>query len=107
MLLDLLKIVLEINYTLDSIVGDALKNAGVQSTQSQPTSTTSSAFADLGSLSSFSTPSQPTSSSQMSSGSGYGNTSSSSISSARTISSNNEYKMVDLDIPPFLRRNKD
>ncbi len=95
------------DYTLDSIVGDALKNAGVQSTQSQPTSTTSSAFADLGSLSSFSTPSQPTSSSQMSSGSGYGNTSSSSISSARTISSNNEYKMVDLDIPPFLRRNKD
>lgn len=95
------------DYTLDSIVGDALKNAGVQSTQSQPTSTTSSAFADLGSLSSFSTPSQPTSSSQMGSGSGYGNTSSSSISSARTISSNNEYKMVDLDIPPFLRRNKD
>lgn len=95
------------DYTLDSIVGDALKNAGVQSTQSQPTSTTSSAFADLGSLSSFSTPSQPTSSSQMSGGSGYGNTSSSSISSARTISSNNEYKMVDLDIPPFLRRNKD
>ena len=35
------------DYTLDSIVGDALKNAGVQSTQSQPTSTTSSAFADL------------------------------------------------------------
>ena len=95
------------DYTLDSIVGDALKNAGVQSTQSQPTSTTSSAFADLGSLSSFSTPSQSTSSSQMGSGSGYGNTSSSSISSARTISSNNEYKMVDLDIPPFLRRNKD
>lgn len=95
------------DYTLDSIVGDALKNAGVQSTQSQPTSTTSSAFADLGSLSSFSTPSQPTSSSQMSSGTGYGAPSSSSISSARTISSNNEYKMVDLDIPPFLRRNKD
>ena len=95
------------DYTLDSIVGDALKNAGVQSTQSQPTSNTSSAFADLGSLSSFSTPSQPTSSSQMSSGTGYGTTPSSSISSARTISSNNEYKMVDLDIPPFLRRNKD
>lgn len=95
------------DYTLDSIVGDALKNAGVQSTQSQPTSNTSSAFADLGSLSSFSTPSQPTSSSQMSSGTGYGATPSSSISSARTISSNNEYKMVDLDIPPFLRRNKD
>ena len=33
---------------------------------------------------------------------------SSSISSARTnISSSNEYKMVDLDIPPFLRRNKE
>ncbi len=95
------------DYTLDSIVGDALKNAGVESTQSQPTSNTSSAFADLGSLSSFSTPSQPTSSSQMSSGTGYGTTPSSSISSARTISSNNEYKMVDLDIPPFLRRNKD
>lgn len=95
------------DYTLDSIVGDALKNAGVQSTQSQPTSNTSSAFADLGSLSSFSTPSQSTSSSQMSSGTGYGTTPSSSISSARTISSNNEYKMVDLDIPPFLRRNKD
>ncbi|MBR2785040.1 MAG: cell division protein FtsZ [Clostridia bacterium] len=95
------------DYTLDSIVGDALKNAGVQSTQSQPTSNTSSAFADLGSLSNFSTPSQPTSSSQMSSGTGYGATPSSSISSARTISSNNEYKMVDLDIPPFLRRNKD
>ena len=43
----------------------------------------------------------------MSSGTGYGATPSSSISSARTISSNNEYKMVDLDIPPFLRRNKD
>ena len=95
------------DYTLDSIVGYALKNAGVQSTQSQPTSNTSSAFADLGSLSSFSTPSQSTSSSQMSSGTGYGTTPSSSISSARTISSNNEYKMVDLDIPPFLRRNKD
>ena len=65
------------DYTLDSIVGDALKNAGVQSTQSQPTSNTSSAFADLGSLSSFSTPSQPTSSSQMSSGTGYGTTPSS------------------------------
>ena len=38
------------DYTLDSIVGDALKNAGVQSTQSQPTSTTSSANASRYSL---------------------------------------------------------
>lgn len=96
------------DYTLDSIVGDALKNAGVQSTQPQQPTTTSSAFADLGSLSSFSSPSQTTSTSnQMNTGVGYSSTPSSSISSARTISSNNEYKMVDLDIPPFLRRNKE
>ena len=80
---------------LDSIVGEALKNATV-SQSTQPTSTTE--FSDLGSTSN-----QPT----QSSFSGLGN-SSSSVSSARTnISSSNEYKMVDLDIPPFLRRNKD
>ena len=80
---------------LDSIVGEALKNATV-SQSTQPTSTTG--FSDLGSTSN-----QPT----QSSFSGLGN-SSSSVSSARTnISSSNEYKMVDLDIPPFLRRNKD
>lgn len=82
---------------LDSIVGEALKNATVaQNTQS---TSTSSSFSDLGSLSGMS--------SQSSSGmSGFGsmNGSSSSISSVKT---NNEYKMVDLDIPPFLRRNKD
>ncbi len=82
---------------LDSIVGEALKNATV-SQNTQPTSTPS--FSDLGSISGLS--SQPTSSM-----SGLGS-STSSISSARTnISSSNEYKMVDLDIPPFLRRNKD
>lgn len=82
---------------LDSIVGEALKNATVaQNTQS---TSTSSSFSDLGSLSGMS--------SQSSSGiSGFGsmNGSSNSISSVKT---NNEYKMVDLDIPPFLRRNKD
>lgn len=82
---------------LDSIVGEALKNATV-SQNTQPTATPS--FSDLGSISGLS--SQSTSSM-----SGLGNTTS-SISSARTnISSSNEYKMVDLDIPPFLRRNKD
>ena len=80
---------------LDSIVGEALKNATV-SQSTQPTSTTG--FSDLGSTSNQST---------QSSFAGLGN-SSSSVSSARTnISSSNEYKMVDLDIPPFLRRNKD
>ena len=80
---------------LDSIVGEALKNATV-SQSTQPTSTTG--FSDLGSTSNQST---------QSSFAGLSN-SSSSVSSARTnISSSNEYKMVDLDIPPFLRRNKD
>ena len=80
---------------LDSIVGEALKNATV-SQSTQPTSTTG--FSDLGSTSN-----QPT----QSSFSGLGN-SSSSVSSARTnISSSNEYKMVDLDIQKFLRRNKE
>ena len=80
---------------LDSIVGEALKNATV-SQSTQPTSTTG--FSDLGSTSNQST---------QSSFAGLGNPSS-SVSSARTnISSSNEYKMVDLDIPPFLRRNKD
>ena len=84
---------------LDSIVGEALKNATVsQNTQS----TSSSSYADLSSLSGLS--------SQSNSASSIGNigNSTSSISSARTnISSSNEYKMVDLDIPPFLRRNKE
>ncbi len=80
---------------LDSIVGEALKNATV-SQNTQPTQSTS--FSDLGSMSNQSSQSPL---------SGIGNTSN-SISSARTnISSSNEYKMVDLDIPPFLRRNKD
>ena len=80
---------------LDSIVGEALKNATV-SQNTQPTQ--SSSFSDLGVMSNQSS---------QSSLSGIGNTSN-SISSARTnISSSNEYKMVDLDIPPFLRRNKD
>ena len=80
---------------LDSIVGEALKNATVsQNTQPQQTNS----FSDLGSLSGMS--------SQMPKNN-MGNNSS-SISSARTnISSSNEYKMVDLDIPPFLRRNKE
>ena len=59
------------DYTLDSIVGDALKNAGVQSTQPQQSTNTSSAFADLGSLSSFSSSSQPSTTSQMSSSSSF------------------------------------
>ena len=80
---------------LDSIVGDALKNATV----SQNTQPTSTSFSDLSSLSGLS--------SQSSSMSGLGS-SSSTLSSTRTsIGSNNEYKIVDLDIPPFLRRNKD
>lgn len=82
---------------LDSIVGEALKNATVS--QNNQSTTSSSGFSDLGSISGMS--------SQSSSGmSGFGsmNGSSSSISSVKT---NNEYKMVDLDIPPFLRRNKD
>ena len=80
---------------LDSIVGEALKNATV-SQNTQPTQ--SSSFSDLCVMSNQSS---------QSSLSGIGNTSN-SISSARTnISSSNEYKMVDLDIPPFLRRNKD
>jgi len=93
------------DYSLDSIVGDALKNASVsQSGQSQ--NTNSSTFGDLGSFSSFSNQSN---SSQMDQNTGYNqntsyNQNNSSISSART---NNEYKMIDLDIPPFLRRNKD
>ena len=83
---------------LDSIVGEALKNATV-SQNSQ--STSNSSFSDLSSLSGISSQSSNSSMSNM------GN-SSSSISSARTnISSSNEYKMVDLDIPPFLRRNKE
>lgn len=82
---------------LDSIVGEALKNATV-SQNTQPTATPS--FSDLSSISGLSSQSTSTMS-------GLGSTTS-SISSARTnISSSNEYKMVDLDIPPFLRRNKD
>ncbi len=85
------------NISLDSIVGEALKNAGVSSSAS---TTSSSPFADMGNTTSFTgISSQPMSSS---------NPTSSTITSTRTnISSNNEYKMVDLDIPPFLRRNKD
>lgn len=87
-----------VDLKLDDLVGDALKNATVQNTQA----TSNTGFSDLGSMSSMS--SQSSSSSSMSN---MGN-SSSSISSARTnISSSNEYKMVDLDIPPFLRRNKE
>lgn len=80
---------------LDSIVGDALKNATV----SQNTQPTSTSFSDLGSLSGLS--------SQSSSMSGLGSTSSTLSSTRTSIGSNNEYKIVDLDIPPFLRRNKD
>ena len=76
---------------LDSIVGEALKNATVTQ-NTQPTST--SAFSDMNIMSGLNSQSDMNSSS--------------SISSTRTnITSNNEYKMVDLDIPPFLRRNKD
>ena len=76
---------------LDSIVGEALKNATVTQ-NTQPTST--SAFSDMNTMSGLNSQSDMNSSS--------------SISSTRTnITSNNEYKMVDLDIPPFLRRNKD
>ena len=84
---------------LDNIVGEALKNATV-SQNTQPTSAPS--FADLNSLSSLSS-----TSSSASTMSGI-NSSASSISSTRTnVGANNEYKIVDLDIPPFLRRNKD
>ena len=76
---------------LDSIVGEALKNATVTQ-NTQPTST--SAFSDMNSMSGLNSQSDMNSSS--------------SISSTRTnITSNNEYKMGDLDIPRFLRRNKD
>ena len=76
---------------LDSIVGEALKNATVTQ-NTQPTST--SAFSDMNIMSGLNSQSDMNSSS--------------SISSTRTnITSNNEYKMVDLDRPPFLRRNKD
>ncbi len=76
------------NVTLDSIVGEALKNATVSQGSQQMSN---SAFSDINNLSGL--------------GSKQDN---SSISSTRTnITSNNEYKMVDLDIPPFLRRNKD
>lgn len=84
---------------LDNIVGEALKNATV-SQNTQPTSAPS--FTDLNSLSSLSS-----TSSSASTMSGI-NSSASSISSTRTnVGANNEYKIVDLDIPPFLRRNKD
>jgi len=80
---------------LDNIVGEALKNATI----SQNTQPTSTSFSDLGSLSGLS--------SQSSSMSGLGSTSSTLSSTRTSIGSNNEYKIVDLDIPPFLRRNKD
>ncbi len=87
---------------LDSIVGEALKNATVsQNTQSTPTTS----FTDLSSLGSSSSNTSSASTSSVLSGIG---SNTSSISSTRTnITSNNEYKMVDLDIPPFLRRNKE
>jgi len=82
---------------LDSIVGEALKNATVsQNTQS---TTSSSSFSDLGSLSGMSSQSSSTMS-------GFGSMSG-STSSISSVKTNNDYKMVDLDIPPFLRRNKD
>lgn len=65
---------------LDNIVGEALKNATNNSNLSGNTSTT---LADLGLSSSNST-----------------------RTTISSTSSQNEYKMVDLDIPPFLRRNK-
>ena len=80
---------------LDNIVGEALKNATI----SQNTQPTSTSFSDLSSLSGLS--------SQSSSMSGLGSTSSTLSSTRTSIGSNNEYKIVDLDIPPFLRRNKD
>ncbi len=96
---------------LDDIVGAALKNATVsQSTQSTPS------FSDFGSsvsamsgMSNMS--SQPVSTatqgSSMSGMSAFGSMGSSSNSSVSSVKTNNDYKMVDLDIPPFLRRNKD
>ncbi len=88
---------------LDNIVGEALKNATV-SQSNQSVASSPSPFGDLGTMSSG-----------VSSMSGFGSQSSVSTNSAfgsQTTSSiptrnNNEYKMVDLDIPPFLRRNKD
>ncbi len=68
---------------LDNIVGEALKNATNNSNISQ--SNTSTTLADLG----LSSPSL-----------------SKTTISSTSNQNNNEYKMVDLDIPPFLRRNK-
>ncbi len=68
------------NLKLDNIVGEALKNATNNSSMSSNVSTT---MADLG-LS----------------------TSNSTKTTISSTSNQNEYKMIDLDIPPFLRRNK-
>lgn len=98
---------------LDNIVGEALKNATVSSGSSSVNSTSSPFGNDIGSvsglssLSSFGSQSSNTSSvgsTTSSASSLFGGTSSTSSVPTRN---NSEYKMVDLDIPPFLRRNKD
>ena len=97
---------------LDNIVGEALKNATVSSS-SQSVSQVSSPFGnDIGSVSGLSSLS---SFGAQSSNSSVGSTTSSasslfggtSTTSSVPTRNNSEYKMVDLDIPPFLRRNKD
>ncbi len=98
---------------LDNIVGEALKNATVSSGNSSVNSTSSPFGSDIGSVSGLS--SLSSFGSQSSNGSSVGSTTSSASSlfgGSSTTSSvptrnNSEYKMVDLDIPPFLRRNKD
>lgn len=98
---------------LDNIVGEALKNATVSSGNSSVNSTSSPFGSDIGSVSGLS--SLSSFGSQSSNNSSVGSTTSSASSlfgGSSTTSSvptrnNSEYKMVDLDIPPFLRRNKD
>ena len=91
---------------LDSIVGEALKNASVMQSSPSAGSMGNSAFGEMTSMSDVGMSSNA---SQVSAFSSINTPpTSSAMSSTRTsISSNNEYKMVDLDIPPFLRRNKD
>lgn len=82
--------------SLDNVLGEALKNATVSQNTNNNTvndinssSNTSSAFSNMDNSS-------------------YGTQNSQNSSSYSTTARTNDYKMVDLDIPPFLRRsNKD
>ena len=94
---------------LDTIVGEALKNATVSSASQSVTQNSSPFGSDissgLSSLSGFGTQSTNTSVGSSTSASSLFGTS--SATSSVPTRNNSEYKMVDLDIPPFLRRNKD